>query len=393
MSQKSIPASIIRGGTSKGVFVREEDLPSSQEERDALILQLMGSPDQLQIDGLGGTHSHTSKLMAIAPSERNDCDVDYLFAQVGIDKPVVDYRGNCGNLTSAVGPYAIDAGWVEPVEPVTTVHLYNKNTHKRIDARVPVEDGRSVVEGDHRIAGVPGSGARIVLDFLDPGGSVFEKLFPTGNTVDEVETPDGTFEVSFVDVTNPLVFVRAADIGMRGDELPAEMNEDAEFLARVERLRGAGAQCLGLVDDPERAAHVTPAVPWLALVSSPRFYVTSTGEQIDAENIDILTRIMSMQKMHHAYALTGAMCTAAACRLPGTIPHEAAEKGGTEVRLGHPKGIAEAEVEVEEQSGAPTVRRASVTRTARHLMTGEVFYRSPSTAPASKPVASPARSA
>lgn len=358
--------------------MREEDLPSSREERDALTLEMMGSPDQMQIDGLGGTHSHTSKLMAISPSEQDDCDVDYLFAQVGVDKPVVDYGGNCGNLTSAVGPYAIDAGLVEPVDPVTTVRLYNKNTRKRVDAHVQVQDGQSQVQGDHRIAGVPGGGAKIVLDFLDPGGSVFERLFPTDNTVDEVETPDGMFEVSFVDVTNPLVFVRAADIGMRGDELPAEMNGNAELLARVERLRGACAQRLGLVDNPGRAAHVTPGIPKLAFVSSPRAYVTSAGEQIDGEDIDILARIMSMQKMHHAYAMTGVMCTAAASRLPGTIPHEVARKSGTKVRLGHPKGIAEAEVEIEEQSGAPTVQRVSVTRTARHLMTGEIFYRSPS---------------
>lgn len=382
MSQDSISASILRGGTSKGVFVREENLPSSRQKRDALILEMMGSPDQMQIDGLGGTHSHTSKLMAISPSEREDCDVDYLFAQVGVDKPVVDYGGNCGNLTSAVGPYAIDAGLVDPVEPVTTVRLYNKNTRKRVDAHVPVQGGQSQVQGDHRIAGVPGDGAKIVLDFLDPGGSVFERLFPTGNTVDEVETPDGTFEVSFVDVSNPLVFVRAADIGMRGDELPAEMNGNAELLARVERLRGACAQRLGLVDDPGQAAHVTPGIPKLAFVSAPRANVTSAGEQIGGEDIDILARIMSMQKMHHAYAMTGVMCTAAASKLSGTIPHEVAGKSESKVRLGHPKGIAEADVEIEEQDGAPMVRRVSVTRTARHLMTGEIFYRAPSLVPA-----------
>jgi 2-methylaconitate cis-trans-isomerase PrpF len=382
ISQRSIPASIVRGGTSKGIFVREEDLPPSPEERDALILELMGSPDQTQIDGLGGTHSHTSKLVAISPSERDDCDVDYLFAQVGVDKPVVDYGGNCGNLTSAVGPYAIDAGLVEPVEPVTIVRLYNKNTRKRIDAYVPVQGGRSRVQGDHLIAGVPGSGAKIVLDFLDPAGSVFERLFPTGSPVDEIEIPDGTIEVSFVDVTNPLVLVRAADIGVRGDELPAEMNRDSEFLGRVERLRGACAWRLGLVDDPERAAHVTPGIPKLAFVSTPRAYVTSTGEQVHDEDIDILARIMSMQKVHHAYAMTGVMCTAAASRLPGTIPHEVARASGPRIRLGHPKGVAEAEVEIGEGSGGPTVRKVSVTRTARHLMTGEIFYRAPSLVPA-----------
>jgi 2-methylaconitate cis-trans-isomerase PrpF len=382
MAQSSIPVALIRGGTSKGIFVRETDLPSSTEERDALILELMGSPDPMQIDGLGGTYSHTSKLMAISPSERDDCDVDYLFAQVAVDKPVVDCGGNCGNLTAAVGPYAINAGLVEATEPVTTVRLYNKNTSKRVDAHVPVQDGQAKVEGEHRIAGVPGSGAKIVLDFLDPAGSVFETLLPTGNSIDKIETPDGTFEVSFVDVTNPVAFVRAVDIGMRGDELPTEMNGDNELLGRVERLRGACAQRLGLIDNPELATQVTPGIPKLALVSTPRSYVTSTGENVTDRDIDILARIMSMQKMHHAYAMTGGMCTAAAARLPGTIPYEVAKKSGPEIRLGHPKGIIEAKVEISEQSDTVSVRRISVTRTARHLMTGEAFYRAPTLVPA-----------
>jgi 2-methylaconitate cis-trans-isomerase PrpF len=383
MPQRSIRASIVRGGTSKGVFVREENLPPPGVGRDEFILRLFGSPDPMQIDGMGGSHSTTSKLVAVSPSTRPDCDIEYLFAQVSVDRPVVDYGGNCGNLTSAVGPYAIDEGLVETTEPVTTVRLYNKNTAKRIDAHVPVEAGQAQDWGDFRIAGVPGTAARIDLDFLDPAGSTFDGVFPTGEPADEIETPDGEVQVSFVDVTNPLAFVRASDLGLRGDELPSEINGDVDLLARIERLRGACAHRLGLVDDPMRAADVTPGLPKLAFVAPPRSYTSTGGQQIDGERMDLLGRIMSMQKLHHAYAMTGIMCTAAAVLLTGTIPNEVADHhGGTVVRIGHPRGVAEAVVQLGLVDGLPSIEKVSVTRTARRLMSGRIFYPAISEAPA-----------
>ena len=379
MPQESLPATFMRGGTSKGLFVRESDLPPPGPERDALILELLGSPDPMQIDGMGGTYSSTSKVMAISPSTEPGCDVDYLFAQGAIVRPVVDYRGNCGNLTSAVGVYAIDEGMVADVtEPVTTVMLFNKNTGRRVRARIPVENGHAAVDGDHRIAGVPRPGARIETEFLDPAGSVFGALFPTGRAQEVIETSRDRVEVSIVDVSSPVVFLRASAVGLRGDELPADVNARPDLLDRLEEIRAVCAARLGLVDDPARAADVSPSLPRVGIVSPQMSFRTVMGAELEAADMDLCVRAMSVQQMHHAYPMTVQMCTAAAARLPGTVVHDiAARPAAPDVRLGHPKGVTVAMADIDTSGEAPRVVSVSITRTARRLMRGEVFHRTP----------------
>jgi 2-methylaconitate cis-trans-isomerase PrpF len=376
--QRALPAVLMRGGTSKGLFVQERDLPVGGSERDALFLELLGSPDPMQIDGLGGTFSSTSKVMVVSPSSEPDCDIDYLFAQVAVERPVVDYRGNCGNLTAAVGPYALDEGLVAPHEPVTIVRLRNRNTGVRVLAHVPVHAGRAAVQGEHRIAGVPRPGARIDTEYLDPAGAVFGRLFPTGEPRDVLHVDGAAVEVSIVDVANPVAFVRAADLGLDGTELPHVVNADAPLLARLERVRAACAVRLGLVERPEDAADVTPLLPFLSLVRPPVAFETTLGAQLAADDMELCARSLSVQKAHHAYQMTALMCTAAAARLPGTLVHEVArDRAAGEVRVGHPKGTAAASVRVEHDGGAPRVAAVAVSRTARRLMAGAVYYRAP----------------
>ena len=379
MPQRSLPGVFMRGGTSKGLFVDKADLPPEGPARDALILELLGSPDPMQIDGMGGTFSSTSKVMAVSRSERPGVDVDYLFAQGAITRPVVDYRGNCGNLTSAIGVYAIDEGLIDEVtEPVTIVELYNENTGVRVRAHIPVVEGRAAVQGDHAIAGVPRPGAMIRNEFLDPSGSVFDRLYPTGVPRQRLEISEGSLEVSIVDVANPVVFLRASDLGLDGDERPELVNGDEHLLARLEDVRGHAAALLGLVDDPATAVDVSASLPMLAIVSGPRDYTTSLDTPVAGGEIDLCARAVTIQRMHHAYPMTVLSCTAAAARLPGTIPHELSTHEGTgPVRIGHAKGVAAADVQIDLGGEEPHVVSVGITRTARRLMAGELYYRTP----------------
>jgi 2-methylaconitate cis-trans-isomerase PrpF len=306
---------LMRGGTSKGVFVRERDLPPPGAVRDRLLLALMGSPDPMQLDGLGGSHSSTSKVIVVAPSDRDDCDIEYLFAQVGIERALVDYAGNCGNLTTAVGPYAIDEGLVPPREPVTVVRLYNRNTNVRVLAHVPVVDGRASTQGDCVVAGVPGAGAPVVTEYLDPAGAVLGALLPTGHPCDVVY-PVGSspISVSLVDVAGPVAFVRAEDLGLDPAIEPAAANADAALLERLEAIRGACAVLAGLAGDPATARTSSPALPRLALVAN-------------SEEADLSLRVTSMQRVHHACPMTVLLCTAAATTVPGTIPRALSQSG------------------------------------------------------------------
>ena len=373
-SLRIIPATLMRGGTSKGVFIKRSDFPEWDDpvKRDQIILAILGSPDPMQIDGLGGTHSSTSKLVVVASASQPDLDLEYTFVQVGIDLPIVDYKGNCGNLTSAVGPFGLFEELVPRVEPVTRIVLWNTNTQKRIIAEVPFR--QSVVEqGDFQIDGVPHPGAPILIHFLEPAGTSTGKLLPTGRTKDIVQTSRGEFEVSIIDVTNPVVFLRASDLGLDGIELPSSLNADLPLLEGLEEVRRKAAVLATIHADEEKAGRSN--VPAIALVGPPQDYVTAAGRTIQAGNLDLVARIVSMGRVHHAYQGTGAMCTAAAAHLRGTIPCEAS--GGRrekEVVIGHPKGIFRAEVTVERtKSGGETVTRISVTRTARRLMRGMVY--------------------
>jgi len=376
--QRSIPAVYMRGGTSKGIFVRTEHLPAPGPERDAMILEMMGSPDAAQIDGMGGGMTSTSKLMAVKRSERPGVHVDYLFAQAAVREALVDYGANCGNLTSAIGVFAIDEGLIDAVtEPVTVVELYNENTNIRVRAHIPVVDGKAAVQGDHSIAGVPRPGAMIVNEYLDPAGSQFGVLYPTGEPLTVLETRVGSFEVSIIDVANTVVFLRAADLGLGGDTSADVVNSDAELLARVEAIRGAAAVKLGLVERAEDAEKRSNMLPMVSIIAPPTSYMTPSGKRVDADDIDVSARAFTGQRMHHAYPMTVMTCTAAAARLPGTIPNEIARADdGGPVRVGHAKGIAEADVHIDQGVEGPRVASVSVTRTARRLMRGEVFYRS-----------------
>jgi len=377
MPQRSIPAVYMRGGTSKGIFLDEGLLPAPGPERDALLLEIMGSPDPMQIDGMGGTVSSTSKVMAVSRSERDDADVDYLFIQVGIDRPVVSYRGNCGNLTAGVAAYAVDEGLVDDVNgPVATVVMFNKNTGVRVRAHVPIEDGRAAVQGDHLIAGVPTPGAMITNEYLDPAGAVFGKLLPTGQTLDLLEVDGRNIEMSVVDAANPLMFLRAGDVGLDGGELPEDINSRPEVLERIERIRGACAVRLGLCERPEDAAQSTPVLPFPVIVSPPADTRTADGEDSRAVDMTLRARAFSLQRMHHAYPGTALICTSAAAAIPGTIPNEVARLDGPEIRIAHPKGIAAAVTDIDLGGDGPRVISVSITRTARRLMRGELFVRS-----------------
>ncbi|HHW44195.1 3-methylitaconate isomerase [Desulfofundulus thermobenzoicus] len=372
-----IRCAIIRGGTSKGVFLLENDLPRDPVIRDRVILAIFGSPDPRQINGLGGADSLTSKVAIIGRSGRPDADVDYTFGQVSITAPLVDYRGNCGNISSAVGPFAVDEGLVKAVEPVTTVRIFNTNTGKIIAAEVPVKDGRALTGGDLAIDGVPGTGARITLNFLDSGGAVTGKLLPTGNLQDEIILSDGTgLTVSLVDAANPAVFFRAADLGLTGVELPDAVNSDPQLLARIEEIRSIAAEMMGLAGRHEATAK-SPAVPKIVFVSPPCDYRTSDGRVIAAGQIDLVARTMSMQKMHKAFAVTGGICTATAAKLEGTVVSRVlghAARQGRVVRLGHPAGVLEFEIEIaRDAGGGPRLEKAAVARTARRIMDGFVY--------------------
>ena len=375
MQQKSLPATLFRGGTSKGVYFLQGDMPADRDEWDDLLLNTFGSPDPMQLDGIGGSHSTTSKTMIISESDEEDIDVRYTFGQVGVRKPVVDWGGNCGNLTFAVGSYALEQGVpdVEPEDGRVELTLYNTNTDTIIEQSVPVhDDGTPRYDGDFKVFGVPGRGARIRSRFLDPGGSVADGVFPTGNRTDTLEVDGlGEIEVSLVDITNPGVFARASDLGMTGAELPDEINADPELRDRLERVRSAACARYGFVDDPADATNVSPGIPKLAVIGERQSYQTVDGETVQAEDFDLLARIMSMQRPHHAYAVTGAMCTAIAASFPGTIPNEFLDGDRPdEVVLGHPKGTMTIGVGIE----GDDVTYTEVNRTARQILQGDLFY-------------------
>jgi len=375
--QGAVQGVLFRGGTSKGLFVREGVLPGPGSLRDELVLELFGSPDPLQVDGIGGSKSHTSKLMIVGASDRSGVDVEYTFGQVAVTDPVVDWGGNCGNLTSAVGAFAVHQGIVDVPTGADAVDLslLNTNTGTLIDQTVPVADGRLDVYGDYAIDGVPGTGPRIPSRYRDPAGGVTGALFPTGTAVERVTRDDLDVTVTVADVGNPCAFLRAADLGLDGTELPDDLSERPGLLERIERIRGVACERVGLVDDAANASAESPAVPQIALVSEPTPYDTSVDSHVDAVDVDVTARIVTSGTPHHAYAVTGAMCLAAAARLPGTVPSEVVRPGDGSVRIGHPKGVIEIGVELDDEGDAPHVDAVTVGRTARPLFVGEVQYR------------------
>ncbi|MEA4960740.1 2-methylaconitate cis-trans isomerase PrpF family protein [Lutispora sp.] len=376
---KEVQCIQFRGGTSKGLFFLESDLPEDKSLWPHMLLSLMGSPDNQQVDGLGGAIATASKAAIVSKSDMDSHDVDYLFAQVSVDKPIVSFKGNCGNICSAVGPYAIESGLVKATDPLTLVRIHNVNTDKIIHAYVPTKDNKVLYEGDFEIAGVPGYSACIKMAFKNPSGSVTGRLLPTGNAVDIIDIPDyGSIEVSYVDSSNPFAFIRAADIGMRGDELPNEIDRNPKLMPLLEKIRGVAAVNLGFIADYKDSSEKSPTVPKLAMASAPKSYVTANGKKIDTESYDILCRMMSMQKAHKNYALTGAMCTASAAIIEGTIVNQLVRKSfdAEKLLIGHPGGIMPAGVEYEiGQDGNVNINWSIGYRTARMLMRGAAFYR------------------
>lgn len=373
-----LPVMLMRGGTSKGAYILEDDLPKEREEWEPILLKLMGSPDKKQIDGLGGSQSVTSKVAIVKKSSRADADVDYTFAQVSVDKPLVSYKGNCGNISSGVGPFAIERGLIEAKEGITSVRIFNTNTEKVIIADVKTKDGCVEYDGDFAIAGVPGTASPVRLKFVEPSGTLGKGLLPTGNAVDVLNVPGfGDVEVSIIDAANPLVFVKAKDLGLTGRELPDELNASQEKLDLLETVRGLAAVKLGLIEDYTRSAWDTPGIPKMTFVSEAETYVTADGKEIPKESIDLLSRMMSMQKTHPSYAMTGAMCTAAAAVVPGSVVNQVLrdDVDTQYIRIGHPGGILECGVDYQESSAVPYIEDTFGFRTANLLMEGTAHIR------------------
>ncbi|EGR2772563.1 2-methylaconitate cis-trans isomerase PrpF [Vibrio parahaemolyticus] len=386
MSQIKVPATYMRGGTSKGVFFNLEDLPSEAqvagEARDKLLLRVIGSPDPYgkQIDGMGGATSSTSKTVIVSRSSRDDHDVDYLFGQVSIDKPFVDWSGNCGNLSAAVGPFAIHAGLIPqeriPENGIVTVRVWQMNISKTILVHVPIVNGFVQETGEFELDGVTFPAAEIQVDFVDPADGE-GSMFPTGNLVDDLVVPDvGTFNATFINAGIPTIFIDAESIGYQGTELQDQINNDDAALAMFESIRAHGALKMGLISELEEA-QTRQHTPKVAFVSKPKSYQSSSGKEVNESEIDVLVRALSMGKLHHAMMGTAAVAIASAACVPGTLVNLAAGGGEKEsVTFGHPSGTLKVGAKAKQTEQGWVVQKAIMSRSARILMEG--FVRVPS---------------
>ncbi|MBL0141008.1 MAG: 2-methylaconitate cis-trans isomerase PrpF [Betaproteobacteria bacterium] len=382
MTQLRIPAVYMRGGTSKGVFFRKEDLPADSAARDRILQRVIGSPDPYgkQIDGMGAATSSTSKIVILSKSSRSDCDVDYLFGQVSIDKAFIDWSGNCGNLIGAVGPFSISQGLVAaPRDGMAAVRIWQANVGKKIVAHVPVRDGEVVEEGDFHLDGVTFPSAEIRIEYLEPGGgedgAQGGAMFPTGHITDVLDVPGvGRIEATLINAGNPTVFVDARALGLGGTELQEAMNGDAALLARCESVRAHGAVAMGHASSVEEASTSRLHTPKLAFMSAPQSYVASDGKTVGADTIDVTARILSMGKLHHAMTGTGAVAIAVAASIPGTVVQRCArpECDPAQVRFGHPSGTLTVGAEATLRDGQWAVTKAVMSRSARRLMEGWV---------------------
>ncbi len=385
-SQIKVPATYMRGGTSKGVFFNLEDLPPEAqvagEARDKLLLRVIGSPDPYakQIDGMGGATSSTSKTVIVSRSSRDDHDVDYLFGQVSIDKPFVDWSGNCGNLSAAIGPFAIHAGLIPqdrlPENGIVTVRVWQVNISKTILVHVPIVNGFVQETGEFELDGVTFPAAEIQVDFVDPADGE-GSMFPTGNLVDDLVVPDvGTFNATFINAGIPTIFIDAESIGYQGTELQDDINNDDAALAMFESIRAHGALKMGLISELEEA-QTRQHTPKIAFVSKPKNYQSSSGKAVNESDIDVLVRALSMGKLHHAMMGTAAVAIASAACVPGTLVNLAAGGGEKEsVTFGHPSGTLKVGAQAKQTEQGWVVQKAIMSRSARILMEG--FVRVPS---------------
>ncbi|RLA91862.1 MAG: 3-methylitaconate isomerase [Deltaproteobacteria bacterium] len=362
---------IMRGGTSKGVFFHENELPYDLEKRKEVLLRVMGSPDKRQIDGLGGADILTSKVVIIAPPSRKDADVDYIFGQVGITEPEIDFSLICGNLSSAVAPFAIDEGLVRAKEPITKVRIYCPNVDRYLTSEVRVKDGKAVYEGDFRIDGVPGTGSKISLDYSGTAGLITGKLLPTGNRKDIVDIKElGKIEVSIIDASTVVAFIKAAEIGLKGDESPIDIEKEKDLIDLLENIKIACAELANLTGR-------SPLLPMIAVVQKPVSWVNFvTGKKMKIENVDILSKIYASGMMHKAYPVTGCVATGAAARMKGTVVNEIiSEKGKKDDTLiiGHFSGTIPIKAKGSEIDDEFKLEKAIVYRTARRIMEGYVY--------------------
>jgi hypothetical protein len=373
MAVKKIPCVYMRGGTSKAVIFHKKDLPVDKKEWKDIFLKVMGSPDIKQIDGMGGTVSSTSKIAVISPSKEEGIDINYDFYQVDIVIPRVDDSGNCGNISSAVGPFAVDEGLVKPVEPITKVRVLNTNTNKIIEEHVKVKDGKTEVYGNEKIPGVPGTGSRIEMYFENPGGSVTGKIFPTGNKKDLIKILNKKeIEATIIDCGNPFVFIRAEDIGLKGTEL-LELNNDIEKMNLIEEIRGKAAEKLGFVDSWEKAKTESTAIPKVSIISKPQYYTDLDENIIEKDKMDLCVRAISVGSVHKAYPVTCYVATGAAAKIKGTLVQELAkiDVENNTVKIGHASGIGKIEVIIEGEE----VKKVGVVRTARRIMDGNIYIK------------------
>ncbi|EZQ04687.1 2-methylaconitate cis-trans isomerase PrpF [Acinetobacter sp. Ver3] len=383
--QIKIPATYMRGGTSKGVFFNLNDLPKEAQvpgkARDQILLRVIGSPDPYgkQIDGMGGASSSTSKTVILSKSAQSDHDVDYLFGQVAIDRPFVDWSGNCGNLTAAVGSFAISNGLVSaekiPENGICTVKIWQVNIQKTIIAHVPITNGQVQETGDFELDGVTFPAAEVQIEFLDPAddGEDGAAMFPTGNVVDELEVPDiGRFQVTLINAGIPTIFMCASDLGYEGTELQDHINNDVEALAKFEKIRAYGAVKMGIIQHIDEAVQ-RQHTPKIAFVSAPKNYISSSGKAVHADEIDLTVRALSMGKLHHAMMGTAAVAIGTAAAIPGTLVNLASGGGEKKsVRFGHPSGTLRVGAEAEKINDQWTVKKAIMSRSARVLMEGWV---------------------
>jgi probable AcnD-accessory protein PrpF len=381
MDQVKIPATYMRGGTSKGLFFRADSLPSNQELRDCILLRILGSPDPYgqQIDGMGGATSSTSKVMLIAPSTSPEFDLDYSFGQVAIDRPIIDWAGNCGNLTSAVGPFAITQGLIQiPPSGTVRVRMRHMASNARINAYIPIQNGAIVENGDFELDGIAFPAAEIRVEFLDPGadsaGSGNDGMFPTGSSMDPLEIPGlGCLQVTMINAGNPAVFVEAAQVGLHGDETQKCVNADSGLLARLEAIRAVAAVRMGIATTPEEATALRLHTPKIAFLSAPLAFTASSGRFVDTSMIDLNARIVSMGKLHHAMTGTGAIAIGVAAAIPGTVVSRLLGRRNDIVRIGHPSGVMTVGAQVESAGESWRVTKVVMSRSARRLMEGSVL--------------------
>lgn len=381
MPQARIRATFMRGGTSKAIMFRREDLPADQKDWDPIFLAAMGSPDPngRQLDGMGGGVSSLSKICIVGKPSRPDADVDYTFAQVQVKDALVDYSGNCGNMSTAIGPFAIDEGIVaKPKDGKAVVRIHNTNTSKIIVARFDMDGDYAAVDGDFAVDGIAGTAAPVRLEFNDPGGAKTGKLLPTGNASDTLEVEGlGSFTVSMVDAANPCIFINAEDLGKTGTELPDQLEADPEFLEKLQKIRRAGSVAMGIAPDLKAAAEIR-VVPFIAMVASPRAMSTLSGRQLSADDMSIAIRLISNGQPHRAVPVTASICLAVACRTRGSLPHGLVSSHEGPIRIAQPSGVTTVDALVEPAPGEPGGVRAdhgAVFRTCRRLFEGTLLYR------------------